>query len=207
MKAILADDHALFRDGFALLLKQLDAETQVLEAASLDEALEQARLHPDADLLLLDLSMPGMEGLDSVQQVLDQHPDIPVVILSASESRAQVEALMDIGVAGFIPKSSSSQVMFSALRLVLSGGVYIPPQLIGSAPPPLPPDSVLSRLTERQREVLRLLAGGRTNKQICRELDLSEGTVKVHLNAVYRVLGVANRIEAALLARRLKLVQ
>lgn len=205
MKAILADDHALFRDGFALLLKQLEPQATVLEAASLDEALLQAERNPDTDLLLLDLSMPGMDGVDSVQGLLNRFPDIPVVILSATESRPLVEALLEIGVAGFIPKSSSSQIMFSALRLVLSGGVYIPPQLLGSGFE-LPDGSLLSRLTERQREVLRLLADGKTNKQICRELDLSEGTVKAHLNAVYRMLGVANRTEAALLARRLNLV-
>lgn len=205
MKAILADDHALFRDGFALLLKQLEPQATVLEAASLDEALLQAERNPDTDLVLLDLSMPGMDGVDSVQGLLNRFPDIPVVILSATESRPLVEALLEIGVAGFIPKSSSSQIMFSALRLVLSGGVYIPPQLLGSGIE-APDGSLLSRLTERQREVLCLLADGKTNKQICRELDLSEGTVKVHLNAVYRVLGVANRTEAALLARRLNLV-
>lgn len=205
MKAILADDHALFRDGFALLLKQLEPQATVLEAASLDEALLQAERNPDTDLLLLDLSMPGMDGVDSVQGLLNRFPDIPVVILSATESRPLVEALLEIGVAGFIPKSSSSQIMFSALRLVLSGGVYIPPQLLGSGFE-LPDGSLLSRLTERQREVLRLLADGKTNKQICRELDLSEGTVKAHLNTVYRMLGVANRTEAALLARRLNLV-
>lgn len=207
MKAILADDHALFRDGFALLLKQLDAKAEVLEASSFDEAVQQAEQHPDADLLLLDLLMPGMNGVESVHQVLDRHPGMPVVILSASESRPQVEALLEAGVAGFIPKSSSSQVMFSAIGLVLSGGVYIPPQLLGAGGTTVSDDSVLARLTDRQREVLRLVADGRTNKQICRELDLSEGTVKVHLNAIYRVLGVANRTEAALLARRLNFVQ
>lgn len=205
MKAILADDHALFRDGFALLLKQLEPQATVLEAASLYEVVYQAERHADTDLVLLDLSMPGMEGIDSVRDLLNRFPDIPVVILSATDSRPLVEALLEIGVAGFIPKSSSSQVMFSALRLVLSGSVYIPPQLLGSAAE-IAGDGVLSQLTDRQREVLRLLAGGKTNKQISRELELSEGTVKVHLYAVYRVLGVANRTEAALLARRLNLV-
>ncbi|MBI5936293.1 MAG: response regulator transcription factor [Betaproteobacteria bacterium] len=205
MKAILADDHALFRDGFALLLKQLEPQATVLEAASLYEVVHQAERNADTDLVLLDLSMPGMEGIDSVRDLLNRFPDIPVVILSATDSRPLVEALLEIGVAGFIPKSSSSQVMFSALRLVLSGSVYIPPQLLGSAAE-IADGSVLSRLTDRQREVLRLLADGKTNKQICRDLELSEGTVKVHLNAVYRVLGVANRTEAALLARRLNLV-
>lgn len=206
MKAILADDHALFRDGFALLLKQqLEPNVTVLEAASLFEALQQAEQNADADLVLLDVSMPGMEGVESVQDMLNRFPGIPVVILSATESRPLVEALLEIGVAGFIPKSSSSQVMISALRLVLSGGIYIPPQLLGSGDI-VQDGSALSRLTERQREVLHLLAEGKTNKQISRELDLSEGTVKVHLNSVYRVLGVANRTEAALLARRLNLV-
>ncbi len=205
MKAILADDHALFRDGFALLLKQLDPQATVLEAASLFEVLSQAEQNADTDLVLLDLSMPGMSGVDSVQDLLNRFPGIPVVILSAIESRPLVEALLEIGVAGFIPKSSSSQIMFSALRLVLSGGIYIPPQLLGSAVE-ITDGSVLSRLTDRQREVLRLLADGKTNKQICRDLDLSQGTVKAHLNGVYRALGVANRTEAALLARRLNLV-
>ena len=204
MKAILADDHALFRDGFALLLRQLDPGIAVLEAASLQEALQQIEQNVDTDLVLLDLSMPGVDGAESVQDLLNRFPGIPVVILSATESRQLVESLLDIGVAGFIPKSSSSQVMFSALRLVLSGGVYLPPQLLGSADF-LQDGNALVRLTDRQREVLQLLTEGKTNKQICRQLELSEGTVKVHLNAVYRALGVANRIEAALLARRLKL--
>lgn len=206
MKAILADDHALFRDGFALLLKQqLEPDVTVLEAASLPEAWQQAEQHADADLVLLDISMPGMEGVESVQGLLKRFPGIPVVILSATESRPLVEALLEIGIAGFIPKSSSSQVMVSALRLVLSGGIYIPPQLLGSGDI-VPDGSLLSRLTERQRDVLLLLAEGKSNKQISRDLDLSEGTVKAHLNTIYRMLDVANRTEAALLARRLNLV-
>ena len=211
MKVILADDHTLFRDGFALLLKQSEAETEVLEAASLAEALAQVARHPDADLLLLDLAMPGMNGEDSVREVLASYPELPVVILSASESRDQVEALLDAGVSGYIPKSSTSQVMLSAIRLVAAGGVYIPPQFL-TPPTAFDPEGEASgkgppELTERQVEVLRLVAEGMPNKAICRVLNVSEGTVKVHLYSIYRVLGVGNRTEAVAVARRLKLMQ
>lgn len=211
MKVILADDHTLFRDGFALLLKQSEAETEVLEAASLAEALAQVARHSDADLLLLDLAMPGMNGETSVRRVLASYPELPVVIMSASESRDQVEALLDAGVSGYIPKSSTSQVMLSAIHLVVAGGVYIPPQFL-TPPTEFDPEGEacnkgFPELTERQVEVLRLVAEGMPNKAICRVLNVSEGTVKVHLYSIFRVLGVGNRTEAVTVARRLKLMK
>lgn len=207
MKIILADDHTLFRDGFVLLLKQLEADAEVITAGSLEEALEQARAHPDADLLLLDLQMPGMQGLVSVQAVMRDFPSLPVAILSASDSRQVMEALLAAGAAGFIPKSSSAQVMLSALKLILAGGVYLPAQLLDSGQGAAGAAAAKGGpLTPRQLDVLRLLCEGKSNKLICRELDLGEGTVKAHIAAIFRALNVNNRTEAALEARRLGLL-
>lgn len=212
MKIILADDHTLFRDGFVLLLKQLEAGAEVVAAASFDEALMHAREHPDADLMLLDLNMPGMRGLASVEEVLQTCQALPVAILSASESREDMERLLAAGASGFIPKSSSSQVMLSAIKLILAGGVYLPVQLLNPAQAesrsaqPEHPGRGAGPLTARQLDVLRLLAEGKSNKLICRELNLGEGTVKVHIAAIFRALNVSNRTEAALEAKRLGLL-
>jgi DNA-binding NarL/FixJ family response regulator len=206
VKIILADDHTLFRDGFALLFRQLEVGATVFEAADLDEALELVARHPDVDLMLLDLNMPGMNGHAGIERVTEAYPQLPLIVLSASETRQIVQAVMAAGASGFIPKSSSSAVMQSAVRLVLAGGVYLPPQLLMA-------DAVGSaghdgqvRLTDRQREVLRLLAAGMSNKQICRELELGEGTIKAHIAAIYRALDVSNRTEAANVAGRLGLI-
>jgi len=212
MKLILADDHTLFRDGFILLLKQIEAGAEVIAAATFGEAIERAREHPDADMLLLDLNMPGMQGIDSVREVLRTFPDLPVAILSASDSRQVMEALLATGASGFIPKSSSAQVMVSALKLILAGGVYVPAQLLnpGRAESrtdhPEHPGRGAGPLTARQLDVLRLLVEGKSNKLICRELNLGEGTVKVHIAAIFRALNVSNRTEAAVQARKLGLL-
>lgn len=208
MKAILADDHVLFRDGFALLLQQFESGTQCLTCGTLADALGLLEKDDDVDLLFLDLNMPGMQGPNSIGSIHRLHPGLPIIILSGEESRAQMTALLAAGAAGYIPKSSSAAVMISAIRLVLAGGIYVPSQLLDNAPteayshatadPELP-------LTERQVDVLRLLAAGKPNKTICRELQMSEGTVKTHINAIYRNLGVVNRTEAALEAQRLGL--
>lgn len=209
MKIILADDHTLFRGGFALLFKQLEAGSMVLEAGNLSEALALALEHPDADLMLLDLNMPGMNGATGIRQVADAHPQLPVIVLSASETRQSVQEVIAAGALGFIPKSSSSTLMQSAVRLVLAGGVYLPAQMLLSDEPVVsthPGHAEPVKLSERQREVLRLLAAGKANKQICRELDIGEGTVKVHIAAVFRLLEVSNRTEAANAAHRLGLL-
>ena len=209
MKAILADDHVLFRDGFALLLQQFEVGTSCLACGSLADALGMLENHRDVDLLFLDLNMPGMQGANSVEQIRHAYPDVPIIILSGEESRSQMTALLAAGAAGYIPKSSSAAVMISAIRLVLAGGIYVPSQLLSSAAEkatlPANEDPAI-QLTERQTEVLRLLAAGKPNKTICRELQMSEGTVKAHINAIYRQLDVVNRTEAALAAQRLRLL-
>ena len=210
IKVILADDHVLFRDGFALLLQQYEPDVQCLTCGALADALGLLQNHCDADLLLLDLNMPGMRGAASVQEIHLTHPGLPVMILSGEESRTQMAALLAAGAAGYVPKSSSAGVMISAIRLVLAGGIYVPSQLLGNAPALSVSDTAAdpgTHLTERQTEVLRLLAAGKPNKLICRELQMSEGTVKAHINAIYRNMGVANRTEATLAAQRLRLLQ
>ena len=210
MKIILADDHALFRDGFALLLQQYESEMQCHVGNSFDDAINLLQAFSDIDILMLDLNMPGMYGISSVQKVQQKYPGLPIIILTAEESRAQMEALLTAGVAGYIPKSSSALVMISAIRLVMAGGVYVPSQLLnGGLSAPLRGEGVIdsaTHLTGRQLQVLRLLAVGKSNKLICRELSLGEGTIKVHLSAIYRTLNVANRTEAAMEAQRLGLM-
>lgn len=205
MKIILADDHALFRGGFSLLFQQLEEGAVVLEAADLAEAMGLAARHPDADLMLLDLNMPGMNGQAGIKRVSEAYPQLSVIVLSASETRESVADVLAAGAVGFIPKSSSSAVMQSAIRLVLSGGVYLPPQLLNSQMAGVasgPEPNGHAKMTDRQRDVLRLLALGMSNKQICRELALSEGTIKAHIAAIFRALNVSNRTEAANAARR-----
>lgn len=209
MKAVLADDHVLFRDGFALLLQQFESGTQCLPCGTLEDALALLEQSDDADLLFLDLNMPGMQGASSIEAIHKIHPGLPIIILSGEESRAQMTVLLTAGAAGYIPKSSSAAVMISAIRLVLAGGIYVPSQLVShdfnGTERNTSADAEV-QLTERQIDVLRLLAAGKPNKTICRELQMSEGTVKTHINAIYRHLGVVNRTEAALAAQRLHLL-
>jgi two-component system nitrate/nitrite response regulator NarL len=209
VKVILVDDHALFRRGFTLLFKQFNEMAEVVEGGSLNEALELAERHPDASLMLIDLTMPGMNGSASIQQITAAYPQLPVIVLSAKDRKVDVQGALAAGALGFIPKSSSPEVMESAILLVLSGGVYLPPEVLR----PDPTEQVVTggcdlpvRLTDRQREVLRMLVVGMPNKQICRELNLGDTTVRAHIAAIFRALGVNNRTQAANSARRLGLI-
>jgi two-component system, NarL family, nitrate/nitrite response regulator NarL len=205
MKTILADDHALFRGGFALLFQQLDASSTILEADDLAGAMALAELHSDTDLLLLDLHMPDMHGASSIRAVTRAYPQLPLVILSADESDGMAQQVIEAGALGFIPKSSTASVMLAAIRLVLSGGIYVPAHLIMTRQG-ANHDHGAIQLTTRQLDVLRLLADGMTNKDICRRLNISQGTVKVHIAAIFRALNVSNRTEAARMAAQLLLL-
>lgn len=208
MKLILADDHTLFRNGLALLLKAHSADCEIWEGDGLDAALAEAQAHPDATIALLDLHMPGMEGVRGIRRFVELNPALPLIILTGADDPQQIQDVLAAGASGFIPKSSTSAVMLSAIQLVLSGGTYIPPQALSNAPTSAPSRAISTvrehaqtQLTERQMQVLRLLAAGKPNKAICRELDIEEGTVKAHIATIFRVLDVVNRTQAATVAR------
>ena len=203
MKIIVADDHALFREGLSHVLRQLGSDVTILEAGDHNSALALAAQHPDADVILLDLDMPGREQQVALEAMIAQAVATPVVVLSACEDTRRVRSVLDAGAMGFIPKHESARVMLSALRLVLEGGVYIPPLLMKKDPNFATPEVLL---TPRQLDVLARLVEGKSNKTISREMGLSEATVKAHLAVIYRCLNVDNRTEAARVAARLGLL-
>jgi len=211
MKLLICDDHALFRAGLALVLRDLEPATVLLDSAGAADTFRLVDEHPDLDLVLMDLNMPGMDGLAALVELRARHPALPVVIVSGSEQHADVRAAIDRGASGFIPKSSSAPVLLAALRLILSGGVYVPPLVLAASEPATPPAPADPRheraagLTARQLEVLDLMAAGRTNREICDALGIAEGTVKAHVATILELLGVANRTEAGAVARRLGL--
>lgn len=206
MKILLADDHPLFREGVRHVLAQLDEHVEILDAHDYPSLFDKASLHADLDLALVDLNMPGMDSHDAVLRFRGEFPDIPLVILSATEARADIQRTLDAGALGFIQKSSPSRVMLEALNQVLAGDIYIPPALAQSlAKAVAEADSIFPHLTSRQMEVLKLLIQGKTNKTIGQKLGLSEGTVKIHMAAIFRALNVSNRTEATIAARNLGL--
>jgi len=207
MKFLIVDDHAVLRTGMTALLQQGRPNDIVLEACDAREGLEIARHHPDLDAIFLDLEMPGMRGMPAIEEFGKQHPDLPVIVLSSSEDPGDVRRALAAGALGYIPKSTSSKNLLSALKLVLEGCIYVPPLVLNEAPAPAEtaeptnPPATLARLTERQIEVLRLIERGLSNKEIGLALNLSDKTVKVHVSGIFRALNVVTRTQAAREAR------
>ena len=213
MKILLADDHALFREGMRHVMRQLDdpldGEAKILDASTFPEALKVAEENPDISLALLDLKMPGSDGASAIKLFRSRYPDIMVVVLSGADQREDILGAMNSGAMGFISKSSNSKEMVQALRMVLDGGTYLPPQLLQQTGADDMDNWRVSKfvLTARQSEMLRYLGLGWSNKSIAEATGLSQGTVKVHLSALYHMLRVGNRIDAVLAGRRLGLLE
>jgi DNA-binding NarL/FixJ family response regulator len=211
MKILLADDHALFRDGMHYVLCKLGEQVDILDAGNFPDALNLARDNPDLDLALLDLNMPGSEGAASVKLFHTRYSDVPVVVVSGTDQRDDIEKVMNSGAMGFISKMSPGQDMIHALRLVLDGGVYLPPQLLQQALNQVKEGKRSWRtnefgLTLRQMEVLQQLAAGLSNKDIGLAIGLAEGTVKIHVAAIFQTLRVNKRIDAVQAAQRMGLL-
>jgi DNA-binding NarL/FixJ family response regulator len=199
MKILIADDHPLFRSGIRHVLLQLSAETEILEAEDNASAMAVLVAHADIALVLLDLAMPGMHGLKTLDAMTQQYPALPIVILSASESRIDMQRALDGGALGFIQKSATSAIMLSALRLVLAGGIYVPPALVQSIQTPVKAsDERREALTPRQTDVLMQVIEGKSNKAIATQLGLTEATVKAHVTGIFKALRVNNRMQAAI---------
>lgn len=207
MRILIVDDHALFREGLSHVLHELDAQVIILEASDYDRALQLAANHPDLDLVLLDLHMPGKGGFAILDIFAKQYPTMPVVILSGSNQRSDIQRALNGGAMGYIPKDTTSTVMLNALRLVFSGGIYVPPQLNHAGQDLVSKASLAGHgLTPRQIDVLALVVRGCSNKEIANKLDLAEATVKMHVTSIFKTLGVNNRTQAALAAEKLGLL-
>jgi DNA-binding NarL/FixJ family response regulator len=202
VKVLIADDHPLVRDALARTVHELDAAVQVHEAGDLDALLRLA-VDGGADLALVDLNMPGMDGVEGVRRLREAAPTLPIVVASGQEDPATIRAVLAAGAVGFIPKSERSEVLLGALRLVQSGGTYVPARMLDPAAAPPPHDLKSTDLTPRQLDVLHCLLRGEPNKMIARELGLTEGTVKIHIAAILRALHARNRTEAVVRARSL----
>jgi DNA-binding NarL/FixJ family response regulator len=214
MKILVVDDHALVREGMRQVLKGLEDEVQVLEAATCAQAFEVAASQPDLDMVLLDYHLPDMNGLAALDTFGQKHPELPVILVSGSASPEIMRQVLSRGAAGFIPKSSKSEVLLSALGLVMAGEVYVPPELLlapspaksagsgasvatgldGERPPP--------ELTPRQIEVLQHLLDGRSNREIGSAMHLSEETIKNHVTSILRIFEVQTRTQAVIAATR-----
>lgn len=224
MKILIADDHRLVTEAVKTKLSEIEEGIEFCVAMNVDDLMRT--VSDDVDLAVVDLNMPGADGYSHIDELRRRHPSVPVIVLSGYEDPALMRGALERGALGFIPKAYSPEVMLSAVRLVLAGGVYVPPMMLSAVPPgvvaggageSLPMAAVGARssgsgatletlrnvLTERQVEVLQLLSQGKPNKLIGRSLGISEGTVKIHLAAIFRALNVRNRTEAVVAAQSL----
>lgn len=207
---LIADDHPLFREALRNLVARSFPQTTIHEADSLPHLYALVDAHADAELLLLDLDMPGAQGFSALLHVQGLQPQLPVVIVSAHEDPALMQQALALGAMGFIPKSVDARTLDTALRQVLEGTPWLPPQL--REDPSGAADErggmaaqAVRELTPQQFRVLQMLGAGQLNKQIAFELGISEATVKAHMTAIMRKLGVTNRTQAVLMAGKLGL--
>jgi DNA-binding NarL/FixJ family response regulator len=214
MKILVIDDHALIRQAMQGVLKKVRRDAILLEAPNSKEAMQIIAAQPDIDLILLDLTLPDCDGFSVFIELHERYPAIAIVMLSAVQDPANVMKALELGARGYIPKSAQADVILNALRLIISGGTYVPPEILaggklsnaamrqfaGDRAERSPADT---GLTDRQLDVLALIMQGKNNKTICRTLELAEPTVKNHVTAILKALKVTSRTEAVIVANNL----
>jgi DNA-binding NarL/FixJ family response regulator len=210
LKLLVVEDHALVREGLVRLLGQVDEEVTVTGKADFESALALLDAEEDFDLILLDLALPGIDGFAGLDILRKRFPSIPVAVVSAFDDVPTVTRVMNLGASGFIPKAFSGEALLSAVREVLDGSIFRPGVASGArldSFTPVPSSNVSVQpveigLTDRQSQVLALMVRGLSNRDIAEQLELSEGTVKIHATAVFKTLGVSSRTQALVAVAR-----
>lgn len=217
MRILVADDHELFLKGLEFILSDLNKDIELVFAKSYTDIFNILKQDINFNLVLTDLAMPGANWEEAIAKIHNTMPETPIIILSAVFDKEIVGKTIEMGVSGYIPKTSSNAVILSAVNLILSGGVYIPPELLNhklpeefnefkqvvEQPESKSPEEKVKNLTPRQIDVLRCIAQGMSNKQIAHKLNLTEGTVKLHVTAILKILNVYNRTGAVMEATKL----
>ncbi|MGJ5131469.1 response regulator [Bradyrhizobium oligotrophicum] len=205
MKVLIVDDHALIREALHAVVKQLKRDSVIFEASNGREAVHIVEEHPDISLILLDINLPDRDGFSVLRELRDRYATIAIVILSSSDDQDTVKRAFKLGALGFIPKTTEREVMLNAIKLVFSGGIYIPSEILEEPTSPRPANKLVTRdspkglgLTDRQIEVLALLMKGKSNKIIAKTLDMAVPTVKNHITVVLKALNVTSRTEAVI---------
>ena len=197
MKILLVDDHVLFRDGLKLVLKQIGDDVDIKECGTCTDAYAIIRESEGFDLILLDVDLPVISGMEGLQEFRKLDPSAPIVFLSGSDDHKLIRKALELGVMGYIPKTLSSEIMIHALQLILKGGRYVPDNILKGSDEVKRPEITL---TARQSEILQLITHGKANKEIAKILGIADNTVRVHISAIFQVLKVNNRTEAAFAA-------
>jgi two-component system, NarL family, nitrate/nitrite response regulator NarL len=209
MNLLVVDDHALFREGLRALLANISPGVLIKEAASVETAAVECK-STEFRMVLLDLGLAATDGLETLERFRLAVPEVPVIVLSGDQDPRHIRAALDSGAVGFIPKAHTSELMIAALRFVLAGGIYLPPSVLEddvngtqlSVDTAATVSLAFARLSPRQQEVAQLLLQGGSNKAIARRLNLSEGTVKAHVSAIFQIIGAKTRVEAVLIAAK-----
>ena len=205
MKVLIVDDHALIREALRAVLKQLKREAVIFDASNGRQAMHIVEEHPDISLILLDINLPDRDGFSVLRELRDRYATIAIIILSSSNDQDTVKRAFKLGALGFIPKTTEREVMLNAIKLVFSGGIYIPSEILEETTSPRLTNKLATRdspkglgLTDRQIEVLALLMKGKSNKIIAKTLNMAVPTVKNHITAVLKALNVMSRTEAVI---------
>jgi DNA-binding NarL/FixJ family response regulator len=209
-RLVIADDHPLFRGALREAVSGLYPRIEIAEAGNLEEVGQILDQNGDVDLILLDLTMPGVRGFSGLMYLRAQYASVPVVIVSANDEPAVIRRCMDFGASGFIPKTLGVDVMRDAIAIVLKGGIWTPPDVDLSTAIDVETTALLARLatlTPQQVRVLMMLSEGLLNKQIAYELSVSEATVKAHVSAILQKLGVESRTQAVIAAAKIEVGQ
>lgn len=208
MKILIADDHALFRDGLGLYLEKLEPDAVVLQASSYSQMFKLLSSDKKINFVFFDFEMADMPWQDAFEKLKETAPEVSFAIISGSEDSRTIKSILSSGAKGYLPKRLEAKVLNNALRLILDGGTYVPPNLIENHSQEMSnaKNSGIKNLTNRQSQVLDLIAQGKSNKQIAFDMGVSESTVKLHINALLRSLHVSNRTQAVVTAQKLGII-